>query len=247
MRLTWNAIGERFFETGVDRGVLYVDAVGVPWNGLVSVSEAPTGAEVTPYYIDGVKYLNHMSSEEFEATVEAYTYPDEFGPCEGIRSVANGLSLAQQPRKQFGLCYRTIVGNDVEGVDHGYKIHLVYNALAAPSERSNTTTGEEVEPFNFSWDIVTKPPTFIGYKHTAHFVIDSRETPSELLSRIEDILYGSDTTNPRQPSVPELLFIFEEYQAAFFDAGRAGDEYFASFDAGRAGDPYTSTIDGGGP
>lgn len=248
MRLAWNVVGERVFEAGVDQGVLYVDgADGVPWNGLVAVTESPSGGEVTPYYVDGVKYLNHSASEEFEATIEAYTYPDEFAVCDGTLSVANGLFALQQRRKSFGLSYRTKIGNDVDGIDHGYKIHLVYNVTAAPSERPNNTIGDSLSPDNFSWKVVTKPPTMTGYKQTAHFVIDSRETPSDLMNQITDILYGSSTTAARLPSVSELLYIFQEYQASVFDAGFLTDTYFATFDAGIVGDAYTSTIDGGTP
>lgn len=247
-RIAWNAVGERTFEAGVDRGVLYIkDVDGVPWNGLISVSESPSGGEITPYYFDGIKYLNHVASEEFEATIEAYTYPEEFAQCDGTRPVKNGLFATQQPKKSFGLAYRTKIGNDVKGVDHAYKIHLVYNATAAPSDRDNNTITDSVEPFNFSWAIVTKPPTFVGYRPTAHFVIDSREVPLGLMQEIEDILYGSDDTAPRLLSVPELLFRFEEYDPSVFDAGVVGDEYFIEFDGGYIPEAQTSTIDAGGP
>lgn len=247
-RLTWNAIGERLFETGIDRGVLYIHGEeGVPWNGLIAVSESPTGGEVTPYYIDGIKYLNHVASEEFEATIEAYTYPEEFAQCDGTSHVANGLFATQQPKRSFGLAYRTRVGNDLKGVDHAYKIHLVYNATASPTERAHNTISDEIEPYNFTWSIVTKPPEFVGLRPTAHFVIDSRETPSDLMARITDILYGSDDLAPRLPSVPELLFIFDEYDPSVFDAGIVGDIYYASFDGGVVPEAQTSNIEAGGP
>ena len=248
-QITWNAPGERFFEAGVDHGVLYIDgADGVPWNGLISVSESPSGGDVTPYYIDGVKYLNDVGPEEFEATIEAFTYPDEFAQCDGTLAVGNGLFTTQQQKKSFGLAYRTLIGNDLDGVDHGYKIHLVYNATASPSEHSHGTQTETIDSNNFSWHLVTKPPSFVGYKPTAHFVIDSRETPSDLMNTINDILYGSATSAPRLPSVPELLFIFGEYETSIFDAGYLTEEYFVSFDAGSPpSTPETSVIDGGTP
>lgn len=248
-RLIWNAVGERTFEVGVDHGVLYVENLdGVPWNGLISVAEAPTGGEVTPYYIDGVKYLNQPGPEEFEATIQAYTYPDEFALCEGISPVNHGLFATQQLKRSFGLSYRTKVGNDLESIEHGYKIHLVYGALAEPTERPHSSIGETIEPDNFSWHIVTKSPNFIGYKPTSHFVIDSREVPDDLLNQIEDILYGSLDEPPRLPSASELLFIFEEYQASVFDAGYLTQEQFLEFDGGDAsGTLQTSTIEGGTP
>lgn len=248
MRLKWGAVGERYFEVGVDRGVLYVDTLdGVPWNGLVSVSESPSGGEAEPYYVDGVKFLNYFNSEEFEATVEAYTYPDEFALCDGTASISNGLFATQQKRKPFGLSYRTKIGNDVDGLDHAYKIHLVYNAKVAPSERSNQSVAETVDPDNFSWAITTTPVFFRDHRPTAHFVIDSRDTTNNLLRKIEDILYGNDDQEPRLPGIAELIYIFESETATVFDAGRVGEPYYGTFDAGRVGTALTSTIDGGAP
>lgn len=245
-RLTWGDVGDRFFETGVDRGALYVEGFdGVPWNGLVAVNESPTGGEVSSFYFDGVKINRRFSSEEFEATLEAYTYPDEFGICDGTHPIANGLFATQQRRKSFGLSYRTKVGNDVDGAEHGYKIHLVYGASASPSPKDNKTMGDTVEPFNFSWKLTTKAPAIRGRKRTAHFVIDSRETPSDVLSQIEDLLYGTADTPARMPSVPELVYIFESATATFFDAGTFIDPYYATFDAGAFADVATSTVDGG--
>lgn len=209
-RISWNAPGERFFETGVDRGVLYVDLnAGVPWTGLISVSESPSGGEARPYYQDGIKYLNLSSKEEFEATINAFTAPKEFAPCDGVSALQNGLFATQQPRKAFSLSYRTMIGNDVDGQEHGYKIHLVYNALAGPSERSNNTLGDNVDPNSLSWQITTLPPSLSGLKPTAHFVIDSRYTPAGLLKAIEDILYGSDAADPRMPLASELVTMFQ--------------------------------------
>lgn len=248
MRLKWGEIGDRFFEAGVDRGVLYVGTQdGVPWNGLVSVSESPTGAEAEPYYVDGVKFLNYRTSEEFEATVEAYTYPDEFAVCDGTASIVNGLSATQQKRKPFGLCYRTKIGNDVDGVDHAYKLHLVYNAKVSPAEKAYTTVGASIEPDNFSWAITTTPPLLRDRKPTAHFEIDSRKTTPHLLARIEDVLYGTDTTPARLPTVPELVYIFESETASIFDAGLVGELYYGLFDGGVVPAVQTSTVDGGVP
>lgn len=208
-RLIWNVVGERFFETGVDRGVLYVGVnAGVPWPGLVSVSESPSGGEARPYYIDGVKFLNIASAEEFEATINALYSPPEFDPCNGVSSIQNGLLVTQQPRRSFGLAYRTKLGNDVDGSDHAYKIHLVYNALAAPSQRDNTTVAETVNPSNFSWSITTLPPTISGYKRTAHLVVDSRFTTEGVLAFVEDILYGDTSNAARLPTPDELVTIF---------------------------------------
>ena len=248
-KVAWNESGERMFEAGVDRGVLYVDPTkGVAWNGLISVAEAPAGGATTPLYIDGQRYFNDQAIEEFEATITAYMYPDEFDVCDGAQSVNNGLSAMHQVRRPFSLSYRTLVGNDVDGQDHGYKIHLVYGALAEPSQRSNNSLSDSIDPFNFSWRIVTVAPRFTGYRPTSHFVVDSRDTPPELLSTVEEILYGSDLSNPRIPNVPELLSIFTSFEAAVFDAGHLTDTYYLTIDAGRVtGPPNTETIDGGSP
>lgn len=209
-RLAWGTPGERFFETGIDRGVLYVgNFAGVPWNGITSVSEAPNGGEAKPYYFDGFKYLNVSSAEEFEATITAFSSPREFDVCDGTLSISNGLYATQQPRKSFNLSYRTMVGNDTNGSTHGYKIHLVYNALAAPSSRDNTSIGDSADPISLSWAITTRPPAINGMKPTAHMIIDSRKTPVSLLTAIENILYGSSSTSARIPSILELMNIFD--------------------------------------
>lgn len=246
-RLGWSLASERVFEAGVDQGVLYLPNVpGVPWNGLVSIAEAPTGADITPLYVDGVKYLDQIGMEEYAATIEAFTYPEEFAQCEGISSVSNGLFVAHQQRKTFGLSYRTLIGNDIDSVDHAYKIHLIYNATASPTERSNTSMTDSIDPFNFSWAIVAKPPVYAGYKPSSHLIIDSSKVPIDLLSSVENILYGEIGSDPRLPSVSELVYLFTEYGSTSFDAGHLTDTYFAGFDAGRVTDgPRTSTIDGG--
>jgi len=208
-RLKWGSTGSRFYESGVDRGVLYVDGQGVAWTGLTSVNENPTGGGARSYYIDGIKYLNMSSAEEFEATITAYTYPDEFGVCDGSARVRPGFYVTQQRRKSFGLSYRTKVGNDLDGVDHGYKLHIIYNALAAPANKTYTTLSESIEPNDFSWKITTRPPVTSGYKRTSHVVFDSREADPELMAILEDILYGTESEQPRLPDFSELIDIFE--------------------------------------
>lgn len=209
-RLNWGATAERFYETGIDRGVLYTgNGIGVPWNGLTSVSESPTGGEAKPAYIDGYKFRNVASSEEYEATIEAFSSPKEFGPCDGSRSIHNGLIATQQPRQAFNFSYRTLVGNPIEGTDYGYKIHLVYNALAGPAQRSNGTVSDSIEASKLSWSVTTLPPSLTGMKPTAHFIIDTRETPRGLLAAIEDILYGTDVNSARMPMVSELVAMFQ--------------------------------------
>lgn len=207
-RLTWGDSGNRFYETGVDRGVLYTNGVGVPWNGLTAVKESPSGAEPTPYYIDGVKYRNLTAAEEFAATIEALSSPPEFDACDGVAQIHNGLFVSEQPREPFDLCYRTLVGNDLDGEDHGYKIHLVYNALAAPTERANSTRTDSPSPMGLSWTISTMPPPLVNRRPSAHFVIDSRTTDPGLLIDLEDILYGSDDLVSSIPTPTELVALF---------------------------------------
>lgn len=207
--LAWDQVGDRLFETGVDKGVLYVKGgtPAVPWNGLMGVSESPSGGEATPYYIDGVKYLNQASPEEYEASLEAYTYPVEFSECNG-EGVDDGLIYGQQERKPFDLSYRTIVGNDVDGVDHGYKIHLIYNALAGPTQTSYQTLGASTDPVSFNWKITTTPVEVPGFRPTAHLVIDSTKLSAKTLSVIEDYLYGTHLVEPRMlfpADVKEIL------------------------------------------
>lgn len=209
--ITWDASGERLFETGLDHGVLYPLAAngtypdGVAWNGLVSASESPSGAEATALYADNMKYLNLMSAEEFGATIEAYTYPPEFAILDGSAEIAAGVMIGQQPRKPFGLCYRTLVGNDTEGQNHGYKLHLIYNALAQPSERSYQTVNDSPEAITFSWTIATTPVPVEGYKPTATLVVDSTKADPTKLAALESILYGSESTEPRLPLPGEVI------------------------------------------
>lgn len=202
MKLQWDNVGERFYETGVDRGVLYpfasgTYAAGVAWNGLTAVTESPSGAEATPIYADNMKYLNLMSAEDFGATIEAYTYPDEFAACDGSAELAPGVSISQQTRQAFGFSYRTKIGNDVDGDTYGYKIHLVYGAMASPSEKSRNTVNESPEATTMSWEVTTTPVNVAGFKPTAHLEIDSTKIDAEKLAEIEAILYGSEDKEPR--------------------------------------------------
>lgn len=211
-RLNWDKAGERFYELGVDHGVLYINGAGYAWSGLVSVSESPNGGEARPYYIDGFKYANVASAEEFNATIQAFSAPREFGPCDGTSEIYGGLIATQQPRRPFDFSYRTRIGNDTEGSEHGYKIHLVYNALAAPSQRNNTSLGQENSPQTLSWAITTMPPRTTGLKPTAHFIVDSRTTDPAVLENVLDLLYGSDITEPTMPTVGELMGLFGPVQ-----------------------------------
>lgn len=201
-RLAWDKSGERYYETGVNRGVLYVRdengeySSGVVWNGLTEINESPSGADATPLWADNIKYLNLMSTEEFGATINAYTYPDEFMACDGTVKVASGVYMGQQNRKTFGLSYTTKLGNDIDGDDHGYKIHLVYGCLASTSDKSYSTVNDSPDAITFSWEVNTTPveSNIDGVKPSATLVINSTEIEPEKLKEIEDILYGSDAT-----------------------------------------------------
>lgn len=211
-RLDWSTIGSRFYEAGVDRGVLYVDGQpAVVWTGLASVDENPSGGEPRSYYIDGVKYANVSSSEEFQATITAYTYPDAFGQCDGTAQIRPGMFVKNQSRKSFGLSYRTKVGNDIDGLDHAYKIHLIYNALVSPSSQTYNTIDDSLDPTTFSWSLTTKPQAIADHSPSAHIVIDSRYTLPEALLAIENALYGSDSNIPSLLSYSDLLNIFDSF------------------------------------
>lgn len=208
--LAWDQTGERLYETGVDRGVLYVNEGGeyqdgVAWNGLTGVTESPSGAEATPLYADNIKYLNLLSVEEFGGTIEAFTYPDEFGECDGTASPASGVALGQQSRKSFGLSYRTRLGNDTDATDHGYKIHLVYGALASPSEKAYATINDTPEAITFSWEFTTTPVSVTDHKPTALLTIDSTQISEVDLADLEEILYGTPGTDPRLPMPDEVI------------------------------------------
>lgn len=209
--LEWDQVGERLYETGVDHGVLYLpdetgDYVeGHAWNGLTTVTESPSGAESNPQYADNIKYLNLVSAEEFGATIEAFTYPDEFGQCDGTAEPEPGIYLGQQGRRSFGLAYRTRLGNDLDGTDHGYKLHLVYGALAAPSEKAYATINDSPEAITFSWEVTTTPVSVTGYKPTALLVVDSTKVDATALAELEDILYGTEVDDPRLPQPDEVI------------------------------------------
>lgn len=209
-KLVWDKTGERYYETGVKQGVLYpVDSTGtygagVAWNGLTAVTESPSGAEPTPMYADDIKYLNLYSSEELGGTIEAYTYPDEFAACDGSASLVKGVSLGQQIRKAFGLCYRTTLGNDVSGNDHGYKLHIIYGAMASPSEKAYATINDSPEAITFSWEFTTTPVTVPGFKPTASITIDSTKADATCLAALEEILYGKDGASEEQGVGPRL-------------------------------------------
>lgn len=209
-RIVWDETGKKFYETGIDRGVLFPIAAngtypaGVAWNGLVSVTESPSGAEANAIYADNIKYLSLQSAEEFGGTIEAYTYPDEFAECDGSAELVPGVTIAQQPRKTFGLAYRTILGNDVENDSYGYKLHLIYGCLAAPSEKTYQTINDSPEANTFSWEISTTPVPVTGFKPTATIVIDSTLVDPADLAAFEDILYGKDAIVARMPLPDEV-------------------------------------------
>ena len=201
-KLVWDESGKRLYETGVEKGVLYVQGEngeyqkGVAWNGLTAVTESPSGAEPTALYADDIKYLELFSAEEFGATIEAYTYPEEFEACDGSASLGTGVTIGQQDRKAFGICYRTVVGNDVKGNEHGYKIHLVYGAKAKPSEKAYATVNDSPEAVTFSWEVTTTPVNVAGFKPTASVTIDSTKIEAGKLKAIEDKLYGTQDQEP---------------------------------------------------
>lgn len=218
-KIVWDKTGERLYETGVKQGVLYVQEngaypLGVAWNGLTAVTESPSGAEPTPLYADDIKYLNLMSNEEFGATIEAYTYPDEFAACDGSASIATGVSIGQQTRKAFGMSYKTTLGNDVEGNDYGYKLHIIYGAVAAPSEKGYSTINDSPEAITFSWEVTTTPVSVTGHKPTSCVTIDSTKVNAEKLAALEAILYGSEDAEPRLPLPDEIVTIMGDTQAA---------------------------------
>ena len=210
-KLEWDKVGERLYETGVKQGVLYPQETngtypeGFAWNGLTAVNESPSGAEATPLYADDIKYLNLMSTEEIGATIEAYTYPDEFEACDGSKEVAKGVTIGQQGRQAFGLCYRTTVGNDTVGNELGYKLHILYGALAAPSEKGYSTINDSPDAISFSWTVTTTPVQVPGFKPTALVVVDSTKTEAAKLKALEDVLYGTAATKAKLPLPAEII------------------------------------------
>ena len=224
MKLVWDKTGEHYYETGVKNGVLYPMSAsgtypkGVAWNGLTAITESPSGAEATALYADDIKYLNLMSNEEFGATVEAYTYPDEFAECDGSASLTEGVYIGQQARKTFGLCYRTTLGNDAKGNDYGYKLHIIYGAMASPSEKAYSTINDSPDAITFSWELSTTPVAVANFKPTASLTIDSTKVDSEKLAKLEEILYGKDgsgedhstgAVDPRLPLPDEIANIMK--------------------------------------
>lgn len=217
-KLVWDKTGERLYETGVDRGVLYVQSNGtypngVAWNGLTAVTESPSGAEPTPLYADNIKYLNLISAEEFGCTIEAYTYPEEFAECDGSAELATGVTIGQQARKTFGLSYRTKIGNDAAGDKFGYKLHLIYGGLASPSEKAYASINDSPEAITFSWEVSTTPVSVDGHSPTASITIDSTKVEPTKLAALEEILYGKDGegasgTEPRLPLPSEIATLF---------------------------------------
>ena len=228
-RVKWDDTGKRLYELGIDRGVLYLQSAdgtypqGIPWNGLTGFTESPSGAEATALYANNGKYLNLYSAEEFAGTLEAYTYPDEFAQCDGSAEVTTGVTIGQQERKTFGFTYRTLVGNDTQGQDHGYKIHIVYGAVAAPSEKAYATINDSPEAITFSWEVSTTPVSVTGFKPTATIVIDSTKVSAAALKAIEDKLYGTDAgaagspvaTAPSLPLPDEIAEIVSDADEAF--------------------------------
>ena len=208
-KLVWDQTGKRYYETGVKMGVLYPQSagtypLGVAWSGLTAVTESPSGAEASPFYADDIKYLNLMSNEELGGTIEAYTYPDEFAECDGSAELTKGVMLGQQKRTPFGLCYRTVLGNDTESNEYGYKLHLIYGAQASPSEKAYATINDSPEPITMSWEFTTTPVEVTGHKPTACITIDSTKADPTKLKALEDILYGTESDEPRLPLPDEV-------------------------------------------
>ena len=212
-KLVWDKTGERLYETGVKQGVLYPQAAGgtypkgVAWNGLTNITESPSGAEATALYADDIKYLNLVSAEELGGTIEAYTYPDEFAECDGSAALTEGVFIGQQDRKTFGLCYRTTLGNDVDSNGHGYKLHLIYGALAAPSEKAYATINDSPEAITFSWEFKTTPVNVTGHKPTASLILDSTKVSETKMAALEKVLYGDGDTEARLPLPDEVVQI----------------------------------------
>lgn len=209
-QLSWDASGKRFYESGVSKVALYPQdsnglyPLGVAWNGVSAITDSPSGAEASPVYADNTKYLNLISVEEYGCSIEAYTYPDEFAVCDGSKELVAGVKIGQQARTPFGLCFRTEQGNDTSGIDYGYKIHLVYGATAAPSEKAYNTINDNPEAISFSWDVTTIPVAVTGFKPTAYLVIDSKTADPTKLAAFEAILYGTETVDPRLPLPDEV-------------------------------------------
>jgi hypothetical protein len=214
--LTWDNVGERVYETGVDHGVLYIPSdlgvydKGYAWNGLTSVTESPSGAEASPQFADNIKYLNLVSAEQFGGTIEAFTYPEEFGQCDGTAAPKKGVYLGQQSRRTFGMAYRTLLGNDIEGTDFGYKLHLIYGALAAPSEKAHTTVNDSPEAIAFSWAVTTSPVAVTGHKPLSSITIDSTQVDAADLLALEALLYGAALIEAALPLPDAVIALFTD-------------------------------------
>ena len=214
-KIIFDNTGEKIYETGVDHCVLYVRngnayETGVAWNGITAINENPSGAEATPIYADNIKYLNIVSGEDFGATIEAYTYPDEFTECDGSAEIIAGVKIGQQTRKPFALCYRTLIGNDVAGTGHGYKLHFIYNAQAAVSAKNYKTINESPEAMSFSWEISTTPEVVEGFKPTATVTVDSTKVDAQKLKALEDKIYGSENSEPTMPTISEIVSLLSK-------------------------------------
>lgn len=214
-KIIFDNTGEKIYETGVDHCVLYVRdgnayQTGVAWNGITAINESPSGAEATPIYADNIKYLNIVSGEDFGATIEAYTYPDEFTECDGSAEIVAGVKIGQQTRKPFALCYRTLIGNDVAGTGHGYKLHFIYNAQAAVSAKNYKTINESPEAMSFSWEISTTPEVVEGFKPTATVTVDSTKVDAQKLKALEDKIYGTENSEPTMPTISEIVSLLSK-------------------------------------
>lgn len=214
-KIIFDNTGEKIYETGVDHCVLYVRdgntyQTGVAWNGITAINENPSGAEATPIYADNIKYLNIVSGEDFGATIEAYTYPDEFTECDGSAEIIEGVKIGQQTRKPFALCYRTLIGNDVAGTGHGYKLHFIYNAQAAVSAKNYKTINESPEAMSFSWEISTTPEVVEGFKPTATVTVDSTKVDATKLKALEDKIYGTESSEPTMPTISEIVSLLSK-------------------------------------
>lgn len=224
-KIVWDKAAEHFYETGVDHGVLYPQKdtgeydKGVAWNGLTAVTESPSGAEATDLYADNIKYLSLLSAETFAATIEAYTYPDEFAALDGSGELSAGVMIGQQARSAFGLCYRTQVGNDVKGSDYGYKLHIIYGAKASPSEKAYSTINDSPEAITFSWELSTTPVAVEGFKPTASLVIDSTKVGAEKMAKLEAKLYGTDAGESGEPAASEPTLLLPNEIKALLEAG----------------------------
>lgn len=245
-RIDWDGIDKRFFEVGVDRGVLYIGSEpGVPWIGLRQVDFATSGGEEKARFLDGVKISNYSAPEQLSATINAFSYPDQFEQCDGTAQLENGLRAKQQRRKPFAMCYRSKIGNDSDGVDHAYKIHILYNLRAEPSQRGYETLNDENNPMEFSWVVNGRGARVTGLLPTSHFEIDSRYVPPELLTQLENMLYGAEGSDPTLPTAGELVFLFDSFLDLVYDAGGPLTPVFSVHDAGDIDTPVTTTIDSG--